>query len=200
MSKPEELYRELVSIIDANHLDRFEEVWKKLVMKKYLTRSVIQHEMQYIPKQVPTFWRAIEYECAKYYDISVTDLYQTTRVRKYIYARNMIYWIVRTHYRQISLNFIGKTYDKHHCTILHGIKKTDDFLRLYADTRNILKHICEALTSAGYLEAQEIYTKFEEQHKNGTYKPISTSRDTRKKSRRTGKNAKSKRSRGNKKQ
>ena len=78
------------------------------------------------------------------YLIKRDNLKDENRKRHLVYKRNYLYSRLRK--EGYPLEFIGRLFDKHHATVIHGIK-TYRSVRIYEDVKHTLKEYKEILNA-----------------------------------------------------
>ena len=79
------------------------------------------------------------------------NLKTKSRKREVVWARNIYFYFAKKH-TKASLDKIGKTVDKDHATVLHGIKRYHDNI-IYDDFKELVKGIKKELP---HLEGEDI--------------------------------------------
>lgn len=72
--------------------------------------------------------------------VTPEDVHANTRKAGAVRARSITWYVLAKHYGW-SLTTIAQHSNKHHSTILHGIRSIEDSILLYADVRSIVSQI-----------------------------------------------------------
>jgi chromosomal replication initiator protein len=79
-----------------------------------------------------------------YYCIDPELLYKRTRLRRVVAARQMVMYILRER-TTLSLDQIGKIFNRDHTTVIHACKMIEDRTRLYEEEREDYQLIMSTL-------------------------------------------------------
>lgn len=79
-------------------------------------------------------------------DLFKTDVikYARTRRREHTELRHLCWYMMYKH-SHLSLSQIGRKFNKNHATVLHGLKKMDDFLEYYEPIKTKYAMLCTEL-------------------------------------------------------
>jgi chromosomal replication initiator protein len=81
-----------------------------------------------------TLLELCEIVCSEY-GVIFKEIFIKTRYRRIVAPRQMCIYILRLHKPSLSLNNLGKLFDKDHTTILDGLIKTKNDIETDDDTR-----------------------------------------------------------------
>lgn len=97
-----------------------------------------------IKKEKPTPEEIIKFVC-KYLNIPEQRIYQKTRERQIVFARQVIYAAIRTIHPLFQLKRIARMFNQDHTTIIHGIKVIENYVDVLDDSGLEYKRILNLL-------------------------------------------------------
>jgi len=88
----------------------------------------------------------IESIVLKYYPgVTTKDLKSNTRKREISEVRQIIWYLCKKYYPNLSYTKIGGYYNKHHSTAMHGVGKITAFIESYKSVREEIELIEEEI-------------------------------------------------------
>jgi len=157
----EQIRQEIIDMIPLRYMERFEDLWVMLTPRhERLTSEQIKMQQE-LENEREMFWSALEDVTCSVLGIQSQMLYNKTRKREIVTARQIIFFIVRPCY-MLSLANIGQHYSKDHATVLHGIKQVSWQVECDKYYRQDVERICYLLNEIGYAKPIKFYAKFME--------------------------------------
>ena len=90
--------------------------------------------------------RTTEYDVIKetcaHYDVTYTEMMGKRRYRKYVWARHVAMYLIRSYFPQRSLQQIGNIFNKDHATVLHGIRVVRNLASVDIKLSSDLNELC----------------------------------------------------------
>ena len=83
---------------------------------------------------------------ADYFNISVSNLTSKKRIRRYVMARHVSIWLIRNT-TDLILSDIGKYFSSDHTTVIHALKKVNNYKGIYSDIRIDIEYLHSKILS-----------------------------------------------------
>lgn len=85
--------------------------------------------------------KIIEIVC-DHFKLAVKEVQSRSRVREFVYARNIIFYLLRKH-TKMSLKSSGELFGRDHTTVIHGIETLNNLMYTDTDVRSEVELIEE---------------------------------------------------------
>jgi len=106
--------------------------------------SIAKQDLKQLQEKIET--------CFGIPDIGTNDRSQNIIEARYIYFR-----LARN--KEYSLDFIGKTVNRHYSTVLHGLNKHDEYMSFYARYKILFEQITISINKESNTSLQSIIAK-----------------------------------------
>ena len=103
--------------------------------------SLINKESFYKDQRIEKYERVV----CEFYFINQKQLPTVTRKREVIEARYLVWYLLRENHPNLSLQFLGKIYNRDHATVINGLNNIKIWLETDREFRKKFKEIKERL-------------------------------------------------------
>lgn len=107
----------------------------------YMCVPGIKEQYRSINAPMITPDKIIEIVC-DHFKLAVKEVQSRSRVREFVYARNIIFYLLRKH-TKMSLKSSGELFGRDHTTVIHGIETLNNLMYTDTDVRSEVELIEE---------------------------------------------------------